>query len=98
MADRLERDGIVGIADIDTRRLKDIPFEFSWDLQMPAPVHASWLSPSAPELIFYQLTNGQVHCIENRSGHTKWISQPLSRLIKYKPCFTRALMRRRRAM
>jgi len=74
---------------IPQRTLKDTPFEFSWDLQMPAPVHATWISRNIPDLVFFQLRNGEVHALDSRSGKTIWATRPLPHLIRYTPYVTR---------
>lgn len=67
------------------RRLGEIPFEHSWDLQLPSPVHMSWMSPELPKLLFFQLRNGQIHAIDSKSGKTEWVTRQLPRLMEHTP-------------
>ncbi len=79
---------------IPRRDLDDIPFEFSWDLKMPMPVHTSWISPNVPELIFFQLTNGEIHAIHHKTGKTKWVNQVhMPALLLYEPFVNRSVTR-----
>lgn len=74
------------------RRLAELPFEYSWDLQLPSPVHMSWKDPQLPELVFFQLQNGQIHAIDARSGETQWVTRRLHRLMEHPP-YARRLQR-----
>lgn len=56
------------------RVLADLPFELSWDLQLPAAITKSWILPTTPELAYFHLVNDQVHAIEHRTGKTRWVS------------------------
>ena len=67
------------------RTLSEVPFEFSWDMQFPTPVHMSWIDQSLPDLVFFQLLNGQIHALDARSGETKWVTRRLPRLIEHRP-------------
>lgn len=78
------------------RSLEDLPFEFSWDLQLPAPVHMSWVQPALPDTLFIQTTKRQIHAIEIKTGHTKWVSRQLPKLIKQQPHVVRVELPGRR--
>lgn len=78
--------------DGPARSLEDLPFEYSWDLQLPSPVHMSWKDPQLPELVFFQLQNGQIHAINARSGETQWVTRRLHRLLEH-PAYARRLQR-----
>ncbi|NRA36590.1 MAG: PQQ-binding-like beta-propeller repeat protein [Planctomycetes bacterium] len=78
--------GDVGhFAGVLSRTLDDLPFEYSWDLELPAPVHMSWIQPSIPDTLFVQTKKRQIHAIEIKTGHTKWVSRQLPKLIKQQP-------------
>jgi outer membrane protein assembly factor BamB len=70
-------------ADGPARILADIPFEYSWDLQLPTGVHTSWYSPNVPDLLFMQLKNGQIHALDAKSGETRWVTRRLPRLMEH---------------
>ena len=70
---------------VQRRSLADIPFEFSWDLKLPAPVHMSWVSQAIPDLLFLQTTKRQIHAIEIKTGHTKWVSRAMPKLMELEP-------------
>lgn len=76
-------------ADGPARRLADIPFEYSWDLQFPVPVHASWISPATPDVVYFQLRNGKIHAVDTMSGKTKWETRALPRLVEHTPTVAR---------
>lgn len=67
------------------RSLEDIPFEYSWDLQLPSPVHMSWMHPDLPKLLFFQLNNGQIFAIDALSGETQWVTRRLGRRMEHVP-------------
>lgn len=75
------------VAETDgvARPLAVNPFEFAWDLRLPAPVHATWMSPNLKGLWFVQLTTGEVHGIDVFSGVTRWTSRPLPKPITLPP-------------
>ena len=75
----------VSAADGPARSLAETPFEFSWDMQFPTPVHTSWIDESLPDLVFFQLLNGQIHALDASSGETKWVTRRLPRLVEHKP-------------
>lgn len=59
-----------------------VPFEYSWDLQLPGPVTSSWIGNDINNVLFVQVkpTNA-IYAIDAFSGKTKWISQPLPKPI-----------------
>ena len=73
------------------RRLADTPFERSWDLPVPSPVHASFISEQLPDALFVQLDNTkhQIACIDAFSGHTRWLSAPLPEALRLPPSVVR---------
>ncbi|MFW5845897.1 MAG: PQQ-binding-like beta-propeller repeat protein [Planctomycetota bacterium] len=71
------------LAAAPRRSIDQIAFEFSWDLQLPAPVHRSWIDPDLPDLLFYQLVTGEIHGIEARSGMTRFVTEPLVAPLEY---------------
>jgi outer membrane protein assembly factor BamB len=65
-------------AAVVMRQGDDVPFEHSWDLKLPKPVHTSWISENIPELIFFQLEDsGEIYAVDTMSGHTKFVTRPL---------------------
>lgn len=70
---------------VPRRSLADIPFEFSWDLALPAPVHMTWVHEDLPNTLFVQTMKRQIHAIEIKTGHTKWVSRALPKLIELPP-------------
>jgi len=61
----------------------DIPFEHSWDLDLKAPVHLSWVSENIPELIFFQVTGSNaIYGVDAASGHTVFVTPPLPKPIQ----------------
>ena len=77
----------VVIEDVDgrARPLALNPFEFAWDLQLPAAAHTSWMSPARRGLLFVQLRTGEIQGIDIYSGITQWVTRPLPKPIKLKP-------------
>lgn len=67
------------------RSLDENPFEFAWDLPLPAAVHTSWTSPQTPELLYVQLVTGEIHGIDIYSGITHWVTRPLPKPIRLPP-------------
>lgn len=75
------------------RTAKDVPFEHSWDLKLPRPVHMSWVSPNAPELLFVQLEGAnEIYAIDAFSGRTRFVTQPLPRPLQLQPTVARVRM------
>ncbi len=70
---------------VPRRSLKELPFEFSWDLELPAPVHISWVDKAIPDTLFLQTKKRQIHAIDIKSGHTKWVSRSLPKLMELPP-------------
>ncbi len=71
------------VPDTRARRLKETPFERSWDLQLPEPVHTSWISPTLPSLVFFQVANSHaIYAVDAMSGATRWVSPPLPKNIE----------------
>ncbi len=89
-------ESVVLDVDGETRHLSDLPFDHSWDLVLPAPVHMSWMDDQIHGLLFMQLTNGQIHGIDIYSGETRWVTRPLPKLIKsqHQPCVVSEEVRR----
>lgn len=72
------------------RKLKDTPFERSWDLQLPKPVLSSWISPNIPELIFFQVRDTyEIYAIDAFSGHTKWVTPKFPKSARVLPGVSR---------
>ena len=65
---------------VPVRTLDDLPFEFSWDLEFPAPVKRVENHPHLPTTLFFQLGDGTIHAVDSISGDTKWVSEPLVEL------------------
>jgi outer membrane protein assembly factor BamB len=60
------------------RTTDTVAFEHAWDLQLPGPVHASWISPEINDVLYVQLEGSNaVYAIDAFSGRTRWVSQPL---------------------
>jgi hypothetical protein len=73
-------------SDLDSapaRTLDQIAFEFSWDLRLPGQVHLSLIDPDIPDLLLLQLTTGEIHGIEARSGMTRFVTEPLADLLEF---------------
>jgi outer membrane protein assembly factor BamB len=72
------------------RTLADLPFDLSWQLDLPSPVHRMWASPEIPDVIFLQTRQGYIHAIETLTGDTRWVSSiALPRLIRLDPAVQR---------
>ena len=71
---------------VDKSKLRsgsDIPFERSWDLTLPSPIHLSWVSASIPDLLFVQVEGSNaIYAIDAFSGNTRWVTQPLPRPVR----------------
>lgn len=64
------------------RSTSQVPFELSWTLQLPGTVERSWIGEQLPDLVFFQMAeNHEIHCIDSRSGVTRWVSEPFERQI-----------------
>lgn len=75
------------------RKGEDIPFEHSWDLKLPKPVHTSWISRNIPELIFFQLEDtAEIYGVDAMSGMTRWVTQPLPKPTTLAPFASRIRM------
>ena len=75
------------------RKGDNVPFEHSWDLTLPRPVHMSWVSPNIPELFFLQLTGAnEVYAIDAMSGRTRFVTPPLPRPLALPPAVARVVM------
>lgn len=59
------------------RATGDVPFERAWELQLPGRVERSWIGQQLPDLVFFQLADThEIHCVDARSGLTRWVSEP----------------------
>ena len=83
-------------AEVPMRALSEIPFEFSWDLQLPAAVHKTWIQPAIPNVLFVQTQKKQIHAIDVASGHTLWVTRALPKLIELEPQVVREELSGRR--
>ena len=81
---------------IDKAKLRTsatVPFEHSWDLKLPRPVHLSWVSPAIPDLLFVQLEGAnEVYAIDAMSGRTRFVTAPLPRPLSLPPAVARVAM------
>ncbi|HYE04894.1 MAG TPA: PQQ-binding-like beta-propeller repeat protein [Planctomycetota bacterium] len=89
-------DGVAG-ANVDSSRLRhgeQIPFEHSWDLKLPGPVHTSWTGEAVPDLIFFQLDSDdhEIYAVDAMSGRTRWVSEPLPKPINLQPHVHRVVL------
>lgn len=58
------------------RATADVPFERAWELQLPGRVERSWIGEQLPDLVFFQIAEThEIHCVDARSGVTRWISE-----------------------
>jgi outer membrane protein assembly factor BamB len=58
------------------RATGEVPFERAWELQLPGQVERSWIGEQLPDLVFFQIADShEIHCIEARSGVTRWVSE-----------------------
>ena len=74
------------------RTAATVPFEHSWDLKLPRPVHLSWVSPTIPELFFVQLDGAnEVYAIDAMSGRTRFVTPPLPRPLALPPSVARVV-------
>lgn len=78
-------DTVIAEMDGPSRPLSENPFEFAWDLQLPAMAHSSWLSPNRKGLLFVQLETGEIQGIDVHSGITRWVTRPLPKPITLAP-------------
>ncbi|MEK7412431.1 MAG: PQQ-binding-like beta-propeller repeat protein [Planctomycetota bacterium] len=70
------------VAALTARATGEVPFLRAWELQLPTPVECSWISPNAPELVFFQCADSHaIHCVEVRSGQTRWVTSPMAKQI-----------------
>ncbi len=74
------------------RQVTDIAFDFSWDLQFPAPVHLAWIDPEINDLLVLQLADRSLHGLDATSGMTRFVTDPLPSLIRMDIEVTRAVM------
>lgn len=75
------------------RKLKDTPFERSWDLQLPKPVLSSWISPNIPEVIFFQVRDTyEIYAVDAFSGNTKWVTPAFPKSARVLPSASRVAM------
>ena len=74
---------------VPMRGLSEIPFEFSWDLQLPAAVHKTWIQPEIPNVLFVQTLKKQIHAIDIGSGYTLWVTRALPKLVELAPDIVR---------
>jgi hypothetical protein len=64
------------------RATGEVPFTYAWELELPGRVERSWVSPTAPELVFFQIAGThEIHCIDSLSGITKWVSEAFPKVI-----------------
>jgi hypothetical protein len=81
---------------VDRKKMRsrdNIPFEHSWDLRLPKPVHTSWISKSIPEMIFFQLEDSaEIYGVDAMSGNTRWVTQPLPKPVTLPPFAIRNVM------
>ena len=73
---------VVTGVDGPRRTMEDLPFDHSWDLTLPAPVHMAWMDDAQPGLLFVQVATGQIHGIDVYSGMTRWVTQALPVLLR----------------
>lgn len=75
------------------RTTATVPFEHSWDLQLPGPVHMSWISPEITDVLFVQLVGSNaIYAIDALSGKTRWVSQPLPKPLALPPHAARVVL------
>lgn len=81
---------------VDQSKLRtgnDVPFERAWDLTLPSAVHLSWVSADIPDLLFVQVTDSNaIYAIDVFSGQTRWVTEPLPRLLTLPPEVARVRM------
>jgi len=81
---------------VDAAKLRTkatVPFEHSWDLALPRPVHLSWVSPNIPDLFFVQLEGAnEIYAIDAMSGRTRFVTPPLPRPLALPPSVARVVM------
>lgn len=73
---------VVDEADGPARTAAENPFEFAWDLQLTYPAHTTWMSPELRDILFVQLTSGEIQAINVFSGVTLWVTRPLPKLLE----------------
>ncbi len=77
---------------VSFRTGESLPFEHSWDLKLPSAVRRSWISRNVPELVFFQVDGSNaIYAVEVMSGHTRWVSEPLSQPLSVDPYVARVL-------
>jgi hypothetical protein len=58
------------------RTSAEVPFERAWELQLPGRIERSWIGEQLPDLVFFQIADThEIHCVDARSGVTRWISE-----------------------
>lgn len=64
------------------RATAEVPFERAWELQLPGRIERSWIGEQLPDLAFFQIADShEIHCIDARSGLTRWVSEGFRRQI-----------------
>ncbi len=64
------------VVAMQPRTTGQVPFEASWELQLPGQVERSWIGEQIPDLVFFQIADThEIHCIDVKSGQTRWISE-----------------------
>lgn len=90
-----EKQSSAHIQDYADRRrsIEQVAFEQSWDLQLPGPVHTSWVSPEINDVLYVQLKGSNaIYAIDAYSGKTRWVSEPLPKAITLAPHASRQVL------
>lgn len=70
------------ITAMTPRATGQVPFEAAWELQLPGRIERSWIGEQLPDLVFFQIAGThEIHCIDARSGATRWVSESFNRAI-----------------
>ncbi len=84
------------LANAVERQLKDTYLQRNWEVELPRPVHTTWISPQVPELLFVQLREtNEIYAIDAMSGNTRWTSARLPKPIdpRHPPSCQRLVIR-----
>jgi outer membrane protein assembly factor BamB len=82
------------IPDSKFRSMKQTSFERSWDLKLGSKALGSWISPSVPELVFFQTaSDNAMVAVDTMSGATRWVSMPFPKPLRLPPYVERTVLR-----
>lgn len=74
------------IPDGKFRTMAQTSFIRSWDLDLQSKVEHSWISPNAPDLLFFQTARDHaIVAVDAMSGATRWMTIPLPRAMRLPP-------------